>query len=253
MKYKVEMIFLCFIVLSIIPRLASAKNVDVVVIGIVQGSAPAFEESLDKKIRENLSNTHELDVADYLKTQNYRKKILFDECRSVSEELVESLKKYCNDSTVFIWGEVKSVAIKGVRRKAIFGYIRGEMVISLNIYSLRYKNFAFCGDITTEFEKKKEFLFFGAAEDEIIPSIIDRNKITGTLIDRAALQAADMISTVIKSEQLHNDKEHNPKKYKIISASGASVNQADSTTGKEAAKPGPSEQNAKSEQQTNGQ
>jgi hypothetical protein len=194
---------LCLLLALGTPAMLSAKGIEVVVIGISQGGSPAFEETMDKKLREKLSNYQELFIADYPQTRFYRRKINFDESPVVSTKLLESLKQYCTDTTVFVWGEVKKCSMKGVRKNFIFGYIKGELTISLNIFSMRNKNFTFSGDVTAEFEKKKEMVFFGAAEDEIIPSTIDKTEIMGNLLDKCAQNSANLISTVIKSERLH--------------------------------------------------
>jgi hypothetical protein len=194
---------LCLLLALGTPAMLSAKGIEVVVIGISQGGSPAFEETLDKKLREKLFNSQELFIDDYQQTRFYRRKINFDESPVVSTKLLESLKQYCTDTTVFVWGEVKKFSMKGVRRNFVFGYIKGELTISLNIYSMRNKNFTFSGDVTAEFEKKKEMIFFGAAEDEIMPSTIDKTEITENLLDKCAQNSAHLISTVIKSERLH--------------------------------------------------
>ena len=209
-------------ILATAPALLFAKDIEVAVIGITQGGAPAFEETFDKRLRENLSMLPELAIVDYAQTQAYRRKIRFDEFPTVSRKLVESLKQYCTDSTMFVWGSVKKSAIKGIRKSAIKGFIRGEITISLNMYSLRYKNYAFSGDIQTDFKKRKGFVFFGEAENELLPSAIDRNEIMEQLLDSAALKSAQMVATVIKSERLHAEKESESggaNKYEIPSVS----------------------------------
>jgi hypothetical protein len=179
-----------------------AKNIDVVLIGLTQGSSPAFEETLDRRIRENLSTSENLSITDYAQTQAFRRKIRFDEFPTVSRKLVESLKQYTTDSSVFVWGRIKNCTLTGARKKLIRGFIRGEFVITLNIYSLRYKNYAFAGDVQASVEKDNGVIFFGDADKEIFVSAADRSELMDKLLDQSARKSASLIATVVQSERL---------------------------------------------------
>ncbi len=192
---------------SVLPLMCAsllfAKDLDVVFIGITEGSAPAFEETLDRQVRENLSAYQDIAVTDFAQTQSFRRKIRFDEYPVVSRKLVESLKQYTADSTIFVWGRVKNSSFTGMRRKAIRAVIRGEIALTLTIYSLRYKTYAFTGDVQADLEKNKGYVFFGDAEKEIMVSAADRTEMMNRLIDEAARKSASLIETVIRSERLH--------------------------------------------------
>jgi len=213
---------LCLILFVAAFTLSRAKDIDVVIIGLTQGSAPAFEESFDKKLREQVAVMQDLYAVDYVQSQLYRRKIRFDDYPTVSRKLVESLKQYCTDTTVFVWGAVKNYSIQGQRRDIVKGFILGELTVSLTLYSLRYKDFAFAGDITATVEKRKGFVFFGSAREEILISAIEKKEITEELLEQAALRSAQMIGAVIRSERLHAEKEAGAggaAKYEIPSVS----------------------------------
>jgi hypothetical protein len=53
--------WLMLAILALGPR---AKGIETVVIGLTSGGAPAFEESFDKQLREDLANFQELYTAD---------------------------------------------------------------------------------------------------------------------------------------------------------------------------------------------
>ncbi len=195
------------ILITFSPACAWAGDIEVVVIGITGGSSPAYGEEFDKRLRENLSMVKELFITDFPQTQWYRRKIGFDETRVVSRKLIESMKQYCTDSTVFVWGTIKSFLVKGARRSLIRGYVRGECTVSLNMYSLRRGDYSFSGDIHVDLEEPKGFILFGPAEKEITVTAIDRKDIIGRLIERGARQSAQTIATVIRSERLHAAKE----------------------------------------------
>jgi hypothetical protein len=213
---------LLFLLLVMAPRSARANNIDIVLIGVTQGGAPALEESFEKRLNENLSVMPEFSIVDYQQTQTYRARIHFDEFPVVSRKMVEALKLYCNDTTVFVWGTVKNCAVKGARRGLILGAVAGELTVSLNVYSLRYKNYAFSGDIRAAAEKSKGMVFFGSAEDEIMVSAIDRKEIIERMADEAALKSANLIGSIIQSERLHAEKENASSaanKYEVPSVS----------------------------------
>jgi hypothetical protein len=215
-------ILLAALVSIAVPAGIGAKDIDVAFIGVTQGGAPAFEETLDRRIRENLSTCKGLAVTDYLQTQSFRKKVRFDEFPAVSRKLVEGLRQYTSDSAVFVWGMITGNTLGGKRSKAIRASLRGTLVLTLNIYSLRYKNYAFTGDVTAEAEKSKGFIFFGNAEKEIMVSAADREDVTGLLLDQAARKSASLIATVIESERLHAAKEAETagaKAYEVPSVS----------------------------------
>jgi hypothetical protein len=196
--------WLMLAILALGPR---AKGIETVVIGLTSGGAPAFEESFDKRLREDLANFQELYTADYLQTVNYRKKIRFDEFPSVSRKLVESLKQYCSDSTIFIWGAVKKYSVTAIRKNLIRSVVRGEITVSLTMYSLRYKDYAFCGDVNFSVEKPKGYVFFSPVDESVQIAGSQRSEITDELVNGATQKSADMIMTVIRNELIRSEKE----------------------------------------------
>jgi hypothetical protein len=210
------------LVATIIPFSLFAKDIDVVFIGLSEGGAPAFEESLDRRVRENISTLPGLAILDYLQTQSFRRKVHFDDFPTVSRKLIESLRQYTTDSTVFVWGRIKSSTLSGKRKSLIKGFIQGNLALTLNVYSLRYKNFPFCGDVQTSYEKSKGLIFFGDAEKDIIVSTPERSEMTDHLVEQAARKSASLIATIIQSEQLHAAKEADvagAKAYEVPSVS----------------------------------
>lgn len=226
----------CWWLAMAFPLVISAKGIEVVFVGLASGEAPSFEDAFDQRLREDLSTTLDLYITDYLQTQNFRRKIHFDDYPTVSRKLVESLKLYTSDSTIFVWGRIKKYAIEGVRRSLIRGAIHGEISITLTMYSLRYKDYAFSGDVRCSFEKPKGFIFFGSVKDELHISGSERTEITENLIDQGARKSAAMIKAVIHSEGLRVAKESNVNQmesyqipsvqdvFSVPSVEGASVN-----------------------------
>jgi hypothetical protein len=226
----------CWCLVIVFPMILVAKDIEVVVIGVGFGGAPSFEDAFDKRLREDLSTTPEVYTTDYLQTQSYRRKIHFDNYPTVSRKLVESLRQYCSDSTIFVWGKIKNYSIKSVRRYLIRSAIRGEMTFTLTMYSLRYKDYAFSGDVQCSFEKPEGLVFFGPVDEEVHISGSKRAEITEQLVDLATQKSANMIMAVIRSEGLRAARESNSggleayqipsvqDVFSVPSVEGASVN-----------------------------
>jgi hypothetical protein len=204
---KIPALIKCWWLTIVVPAVILAKGIEVVVIGVGSGGAPSFEDAFDQRLREDLSVTPELYTADYLQTQNFRRKIHFDDYPAVSRKLVESLKQYCSDSTIFVWGKIKDYSIEGVRRYLIRSSIYGEITFTLNMYSLRYKDYAFSGDVRCSFEKPKGLIFFGPVDEELHISGSERTEITEKLVDLGAQKSLAMIKAVIHSEGLRAARE----------------------------------------------
>jgi hypothetical protein len=226
----------CWFALIVFPLALWAKGIEVVVVGVGSGGAPSFEDAFDKCLREDLSTMPELYVADYLQTQSYRRKIQFDNYPTVSRKLVESLRQYCSDSTLFVWGKIKNYSVAGVRRYLVRGMVRGEITFTLSMYSLRYKDYAFSGDVQCGFEEPVGLVFFGPVDEHVHVSGSKRAEITDKLVDLSARKSADMIMAVVRSEGLKAARESNAggmeayqipsvqDVFSVPSVEGASVN-----------------------------
>jgi hypothetical protein len=199
----------CWWLAIFFPVLVGAKGIEVVVIGAGSGGAPAFEDAFDKRLREDLSTMPELYATDYLQTQSYRRKIHFDDYPTVSRKLVESLRQYCSDSTIFVWGKIKNYSIKAVRRYLIRSVVRGEITFTLTMYGLRYKEYAFSGDVQCSFEKPEGLVLFGSVDEQLHISGTQRAEMTEKLVDLSTRKSANMIMAVIRSEGLRAARESN--------------------------------------------
>jgi hypothetical protein len=178
-----------------------AVGVDIVFLGVLGNDAPAIEQAFDTRVREALSVNPEYRVLDYLASQDLRRRIGFDEFPTVSRHLVEGLRQFSSDSTIFVWMSVKSRTIKPVRRQLVKASAQGEIVLTLNMYSLRYKEYAFIGDVYSTFEKPEGFIFFYPLETGVHISATDCVEITDKLVSAAAFRAADLVTSVVRSEK----------------------------------------------------
>jgi hypothetical protein len=183
------------------PSGVRAVGVDLVFLGVLGNDAPAIEKAFDTRIREALSVNPEYHVLDYLASQDFRHRINFDDFPTVSKRLVEGLRQFTSDSTVFVWVTVKSRTIKPVRKWLVKAAAHGEIILTLNMYSLRYREYAFIGDVCGSAEKPEGFIFFYPLETGVHISATDYVEITDNLVNAAAFRSADLITSVVRSEK----------------------------------------------------
>jgi len=199
---NIRSIILSTLLLSILfPLRAHAVGADLVFFGVLGNDAPAIEKSFDARLREALSVNPEYHMLDYLASQDFRHRISFDDFSTVSRRLVEGLRLFNSDSTVFVWVTVKSFSIHPVRTWLVAASARGDIVLTVNMYSLRYREYAFIGDVQSTFDKPEGMIFFYPLETGVHISAPDRAEIMDKLVTSSAYRAADLITTVVKSEK----------------------------------------------------
>ncbi len=208
MKLSLKAIFAAILCTASFPSGAKAqdRSIDLVFLGLMGRDAPAIETNFDRRIRDALSVTPQLRVADYQQSQEFRRRINFDENPVVSRKLVETLWQFTNDSTVFAWVVVKENSLKPVRQWLVRSAVEGDLTLTLTVYSLRFKDYTFIGDVHVSCTKSKDFIFFYPVEKGTHISALDRTEITAQLIDRASYRSAELISAVVRSEVTKSEK-----------------------------------------------
>jgi hypothetical protein len=186
---------------ALLPCHIHAVGVDLVFLGVLGNDAPAIEKTFDTRMREALSVNPEYHILDYLASQDFRQRIGFDDFPTVSRRLVEGLRQFNSDSTVFVWVSVTNRMIRPVRRWWVAATALGEMTLRVNMYSLRFKEYAFIGDVTTFAEKSQGLIFFYPLEKGVHVSALDQQEITEKLVAAAAFRSAELITAVVKSEK----------------------------------------------------
>jgi len=181
----------------------NAVAADLVFLGVLGDDAAILEKSFDMRIREAISVSNDCHVQDYLTSQDFRRRISFDDFPTVSRKLVENLRQFSNDSTTFIWVTVKNHTIKPERKWLVKASAHGKLLLTLTMYSLRYKEYAFIGDVSVDFEKPEGWVFFDDLDRDFHMSATDKQEIIDQLVDSAAFKSADLISAVEKSEKNH--------------------------------------------------
>jgi hypothetical protein len=202
MNKPLLIVFVAFLSCCSLPSITAAQVPDLVFLGLVEGGAPAIESNFDRRIRDALSVSPEFHLADYQASRELRRRINFDDNPVVSRRLVESLQQFTNDSTVFAWAVVRENTMRPVRQWVIKSAIKGDLTLTLNVYSLRFRDYTFIGDVHATYTMPKEFIFFYPLERGTHLSALDRSDITAHLVDQASFHSAELISAVVRSELL---------------------------------------------------
>ncbi|KMQ50987.1 hypothetical protein CHISP_2129 [Chitinispirillum alkaliphilum] len=179
---------------------SDAIGTEVIFIGLKGDGAPAIEKTYDKMLRERLSTSPYFRVADYQTIQNYKERIRFHDYPTVSQDLLNTLRRFASDSTIFIWGSVREYNMRPVRRNLIGSYIEADLVLNLTIYSLSNQRFAFSGNVKASSERYKGISVFRPVETVVHISSQDRIDLLDELVSRAVMESERIVSVVMRSD-----------------------------------------------------
>jgi len=195
------LLFMAFVGLFCFAQPSPASNLDLVFLGVLGHETPAYENTFDKRIRDALSVNPEFRTADYLTSQELRRRAGTDDFPVVSRRMIESLRSFCSDSTIFVWVTIKSVTVKPVRVRLIQSDIIADATLTIDIYSMRYKDYTFIGDVHASSRIPAGFIFFYPVETGVHVSGADRELLMQKVADEAAFNANEMVTTIVKSEK----------------------------------------------------
>ncbi len=174
----------------------------IVFIGLSGEGAPAIEQTFDRLLREQLTVIPDCAVADYVETLRYRKMIDFNRYPVVSEQFVTELQKLIPDAALIIWGSIKKMSIKPVRRTLINAIAEGELTVGLTVYNLTQGTFAYSGDVKGAAKKREGFVFFSSVDKVTHIPASDRAELTEQIVNDAVLASASIIRSILRSENL---------------------------------------------------
>lgn len=188
---------LVFIITLIVFEVSSVARTNVAFIGLSGENAPSLEKGYEKLLREKLAMNPDFYTADYLECQRYRRLMKFDDYQIASRKSAETLINFANDSTLLLWGAVKSYRLYSERKKFIFTSIKGELLIGLHLFSLAEKDFLFIGDVKAIVSKNKGLAFF---HPSMPVSATEGAKLIEMLQTEAANNSSRIISALIRSK-----------------------------------------------------
>jgi hypothetical protein len=172
---------------------------EAVFIGLTRGGAPAIELTFDKLLRDQLAVQPTILISDYLQTQHYSSLIRFHEFPVVSRTLVESIEKFASDTTLFIWGTITKSSITPQRKNLIMASIKGEVDITLTIYCLAKKEYAYTGKIHAEATRPKGIILTQSVSSTIHADAIDQSALMDECSAQAVRKAIDIINGVVRN------------------------------------------------------
>ncbi|HEX2958207.1 MAG TPA: hypothetical protein VHO70_15340 [Chitinispirillaceae bacterium] len=170
---------------------------EVVFIGITGDGAPAIEKTFETQLRKRLSTQSSLYLADCIVSQRYARMIKFDYFPVVSRELVESIETFASDTTLFVWGTVKKCNVSTVRKNLLRTVIKGELELSLTVYSLYNRGYSYSGVIYADALCPGEFDLFCGANNTSHIDALKRENVLLECIDNAVTKTTAMINVLV--------------------------------------------------------
>jgi hypothetical protein len=193
MKNLTIIIFSIFLIVGA----AEAGIQEVVFIGITGDGAPAIEKTFDMQLRKRLSTQSSLYLADCIVSQRYARLIKFNYFPVVSRELVESIEAFATDTTLFVWGTIKKCNVSTVRKNVLQTAIKGELELSLTVYSLDTREYSYSGIIYADVLHPGEFAPFVDVHSTSHIDAIKRQEVLQDCVDEAVTKTTSMINALV--------------------------------------------------------
>lgn len=217
-----RMVVIISIILAVCTTEAGVQ--EVVFIGITGEGAPAIEKTFETQLQKRLSTQSSLYLADCIVSQRYARQIKFNDFPVVSRELVESIEAFATDTTLFIWGSVKKCDVSTVRKNFLRTAIKGELELSLTVYSLDTREYSYSGVIYADVLHPGEFAPFADVSSTSHIDAIQRQEVLQECIDEAVTKTTAMINALLSKKggekrTLPTDVEENkvPSIYDVFS------------------------------------
>jgi len=118
-------------------------------LGVKGDVAPALHERLNEQIRLKLESSDDITLYSYNLEQRLKSEIDFNYNNVVSRELVEGLIRFRADSTLVVWGEIDYFTLYPQRKGIFRAEAIGELIITLHMYSLGFKEISYIGKLKT--------------------------------------------------------------------------------------------------------
>lgn len=184
---------------------------DLILLGFNGQNTPSIGKTYDRLLRERLSVTSDIQLADYIQCQRYKKMIKFEDYPTVSIDNIESIAKYVEDTTFFVWGTVEKFQVVPNRRWFIQAQVKGELKISLSMYNLSERRLVYAGTIRCVEYQNKGLVFFTPVSKAIHISALDQTDILEKLEYKAVDKSSQMISAAIRSEIARKERKSESK------------------------------------------
>jgi len=175
-----------------------AGNIEILYLGLLPGQAPAFERTLDRTLREQLTGANIYSLIDQERTEAFSEAIDFQRYPFVSPRMIDALGRYFNDSTLVVWLRLKRMMVNGARQGWFGSVINGVLEADMVMYSLHVKAYSFVGHVQCSTFKKGPMLWFDSA-DKMEITALDKLEIWEGLAARGAQKAAGMAGMIVRA------------------------------------------------------
>lgn len=209
---------------------------EVVFVGMTGDGAPAIEKTFETQLRKRLSTQSSLYLADCIVSQRYSRQIKFNYFPVVSRELVESIEAFATDTTLFIWGTVKKCNVHSVRKNILRTAIKGELELSLTVYSLDTREYCYSGVIYAGVLHPGEFAPFADVSSTTHIDALKRQDVLQECIDDAVTKTTAMINALVlkkvgEKRVVSKDETENqgPSIYDVFSVPSLKAREIDGT------------------------
>ncbi|MDD5674284.1 MAG: hypothetical protein PHC61_08980 [Chitinivibrionales bacterium] len=182
------------------PLMAAMDNYTVAFVGMTPGGAPAFEQSFDRHLQEKLSTTQDINTVDFTQIQKLRGKINYNNLATVSPQILESLRRFCSDSTVFVWGAVDHYSVRNARSGLLHAKVEATAAVRIMMYSFSERNFTFSKTIACSASVPTGWIFFNPTSAAAKVSAVDYAAAIETLEKDAVDKSVVMVSSISKND-----------------------------------------------------
>ena len=178
---------------------AQAQNFHVMFVGLDKGQNATFTKRFGENVRDRLKVMNGVSLVDYAETERLVDKVGLRQFPTVSHELVRSLQRFSADSTLIVWGRVKSYTVEA-KRAGIFGATAvGNVSVVLTLYSLSADKYMFVGNANGTAKVRQGPVWFRRAAQVTHISAQDKEKIADDLSAETAERTTRMIAAVVRS------------------------------------------------------
>jgi hypothetical protein len=142
MKCYYILIAVCFV-----HGMVQSRGSDVFFLGMLPGQAPAIEKQLCNQIIDELGTIPGVKLRDRAQTDLLKRQLRFEEYPDVSENMLDILQLWSNDSTVLVWGSIERFTVEGNRRLLFRACAHGELLIRLQAYMVSNSHIIYGGPV----------------------------------------------------------------------------------------------------------
>ncbi len=167
--------------------------------GISPNQAPAIEKNLEEQLREGITVLSGVDIADYNDTEYLKRKNDFNANAVISRTFIQSLQSISATRMLVVWGRIDSYSVKA-KRQALFGAkVEGKLRVTINMYSLRFRDHLYMGALESIAELPKPPVPFGNVEKNTHISASDREELSEDLIKQTVEKTSEILAGMVRN------------------------------------------------------